>query len=65
MGFSFGSFGWSGEAAVQANDWLKEMGVEIVREPLKLKFASSDADFQACFDAGVELGKLLLEKAKQ
>lgn len=65
MGFSFGSFGWSGEAAVQANDWLKEMGVEIVREPLKLKFASSDADFQACFDTGVELGKLLLEKAKQ
>ncbi len=65
MGFSFGSFGWSGEAAVQANDWLKQMGVEIVREPLKLKFASSDADFQACFDAGVELGKLLLEKAKQ
>ena len=38
---------------------------EIVREPLKLKFASSDADFQACFEAGEQLGKLLLEKAKQ
>ena len=65
IGATFGSFGWSGEAAVQAAEILKSMNAEMPEEPLKLKFASSEEDFQKCFDFGVRIGKLLLERAKQ
>jgi len=64
IGCTFGSFGWSGEAPVQANEWLKSMGVEVIEEPLKLKFASSDDDFRKCFELGERIGKNLLERAK-
>lgn len=65
IGATFGSFGWSGEAAVQAAEILKSMNAEMPEEPLKLKFASSQEDFQKCFDFGVRIGRLLLERAKQ
>ena len=65
IGATFGSFGWSGEAAVQAAEILKSMNAEMPEEPLKLKFASSEEDFQKCFDFGVRIGRLLLERTKQ
>ena len=65
IGATFGSFGWSGEAAVQAAEILKSMNAEMPEEPLRLKFASSQEDFQKCFDFGVRIGRLLLERAKQ
>lgn len=65
IGATFGSFGWSGEAAVQASEILKSMNAEMPEEPLKLKFASSEEDFQKCFDFGVRIGRLLLERTKQ
>ena len=65
IGGTFGSFGWSGEAPVQAAEVLKAMNAELIGEPLKLKFASSEEDFRKCFDFGVKIGNLLLERAKQ
>ena len=65
IGGTFGSFGWSGEAPAQAMEILKSMNVELPEEPLKLKFASSEEDFRKCFDFGVRIGNLLLERAKQ
>ena len=65
IGASFGSFGWSGEAPAQAAEMLKAMNAELAEEPLKLKFASSEEDFQKCFDFGVRIGNMLLERAKK
>lgn len=57
-GAAFGSFGWSGEAAAQITEQLKAMNCETL-EPLKLKFASSKEDFEACFNYGVQIGESL------
>lgn len=65
IGASFGSFGWSGEAPAQAAEMLKAMNAELAEEPLKLKFASSEEDFRKCFDFGVRIGNMLLERAKK
>ena len=64
IGCAFGSFGWSGEAPAQIDECLKNMGVEVTEEPLKLKFASSEEDFRKCFELGEKIGKTLLERAK-
>ncbi len=62
LGGSFGSFGWSGEAPGQIAEQLKAMNIEMAADPLKLKFASANADFDACFDYGEKIGKMILEK---
>ena len=53
---AFGSFGWSGEAVAQITEQLKAMNCETF-EPLKLKFASSEEDFETCFEYGVMIGE--------
>ena len=55
-GAAFGSFGWSGEAVAQITEQLQAMNCETL-EPLKLKFASSKEDFEACFQYGVQIGE--------
>ncbi len=58
-GFAFGSYGWSGEAPRQIDTLLREMGVEVVEEPLRIQYAPSDADLQRCRDLGERLGHAL------
>ena len=55
-GAAFGSFGWSGEAVAQITEQLNAMNCETI-EPLKLKFASSKEDFEACYEYGVKIGE--------
>ncbi len=62
MGFTFGSYGWSGEAAGQVDALLKEMGVEIIAEPLKNKNVPGEALLAECFERGQELGGRILER---
>ena len=57
-GAAFGSFGWSGEAAAQITEQLNAMNCETM-EPLKLKFASTKEDFEACFEYGVKIGEAI------
>ena len=55
---AFGSFGWSGEAVAQITEQFNAMNCEVL-EPLKLKFASSKEDFEACFNYGATIGESL------
>jgi flavorubredoxin len=59
IGAAFGSFGWSGEAPGILEQMLAEMKVEIVSEPLKVKYVPSGEDLARCRELGETLaGKL-------
>jgi flavorubredoxin len=57
MGFAFGSYGWSGEAAVQIDAVMKEMGIEITGEPLRVKNVPNETIRQECYARGEALGE--------
>ncbi len=65
LGASFGSFGWSGEAAVHIGDVLKEMKVEIIGAPLKVQHAPTEDDLRRCHDLGEEMARQLRIKSKE
>jgi flavorubredoxin len=61
IGAAFASYGWGGESAAQLNTILTEMKVELVSEPLKVKYVPNDEDLSRCFDLGVNIAKRLKE----
>ena len=52
---AFGSYGWSGEGVARIEGALKEAGLQIVREGLRVKWQPSDADLAQCRAMGREL----------
>jgi len=62
LGATFGSFGWSGEGAKQAAEYLAQMKIEQPEPPLSVKYVP-DADVLArCRELGGRLGAALLAK---
>ncbi|OGV32486.1 MAG: MBL fold metallo-hydrolase [Lentisphaerae bacterium GWF2_45_14] len=64
IGVAFGSYGWGGEAAKQVDDILKSMDVEIVSEPLRMKYVPKENDLKKCFELGAAISATLREKTK-
>lgn len=62
IGFSFGSFGWSGESVSQLNEYLAAMKVEMINEGLLFKYSPTAEELKQCFDAGAELANKLIAK---
>ena len=58
-GFAFGSYGWSGEGATQAQSILQEMKMDLIMDEIKVKFVPKDEDLKNCYNAGKELGKAI------
>ena len=65
IGAAFGSFGWSGEAVAQINDYLKAMNVELVSDGLKLKYVPAEAELAQAYELGKLIGEKLLEKVQK
>ena len=65
IGTAFGSYGWSGEAAGQVMDILKEMKVEPVGDVLRVKHAPDREALAGCFALGQSLGQALRSKVKE
>ena len=61
VGLAFGSYGWSGEAVGQLNEYLKEIQAEVIHEGLKVKYAPTEEVLKTC----EELGRLLAQKVKE
>ena len=61
MGAAFGSFGWSGEAAGYINEILEDMKVEIIAEPLNIKYVPDSDDLDKCFTLGKSVARKLGE----
>ncbi len=62
IGASFGSYGWSGEAVKQLNQYLTDTGVELLDEGIRVKYVPNSDDLNKCYELGLKIGKALLEK---
>jgi flavorubredoxin len=65
VGTAFGSFGWSGEAAGQLIDMMKEMKIEIVADPLRVKHGPDRDVLAACYGLGQSIGTTLDERVSK
>jgi len=61
IGAAFGSYGWSGEATVQVEEYLRQMGIELAAPAMKLKFVPDAAALSQCR----EFGKAIAAKLKE
>lgn len=59
IGAAFGSYGWSGEAVKQLEEYLGAMNVELVAESVRLKYAPMDEDLVKCYELGLRVGREL------
>lgn len=61
IGAAFGSYGWNTSAADQVHETLKELKVELLREPLVVKYVPRDADLLACREFGRQVAAKVCE----
>ncbi len=59
VGAAFGSFGWSGEAVKDITAYLNDMEVELVGEPVKVKYVPDAATLAECRQLGKMVAKRL------
>lgn len=62
IGAAFGSYGWSGEAVKQLEEYLAAMNVERVGESIKQKYVPLASDLEKCYQLGRQVGEALLAK---
>lgn len=65
LGAAFGSYGWTGEAPAIIAEELKEMGVEMVAEPLKVKFIPDSRALANCRQLGTQIAQSIKEKVRK
>jgi flavorubredoxin len=63
VGAAFGSYGWSGESTKYLAEYLEEMKVESVAEPLKVKYVPDAVSLAECRQLGREVAERLEEVA--
>lgn len=59
VGAVFGSYGWSGEAVKDIAAYLKDMKVELIGEPMKVKYVPDAAALLVCRRLGEAVAKRL------
>lgn len=62
IGAAFGSYGWSGEACVQVEEYFKQMGVEPAAPALRVRFVPDAAALSQCRDFGQAVAARLRER---
>ena len=62
IGAAFGSYGWSGEACSQVEEYLRQMNVELVAPALRLKFVPDAAALNQCREFGRSVASRLRER---
>ncbi|PIR17334.1 MAG: MBL fold metallo-hydrolase [Deltaproteobacteria bacterium CG11_big_fil_rev_8_21_14_0_20_49_13] len=61
IGAAFGSYGWGGEALEQLNQWMKDIGIELVSDGVKVKYVPREEDLVKCFELGRDAAARLKE----
>ncbi len=56
----FGSYGWSGEGAKHISDALKNMGFNVVNEPIQFKYQLTTEELNQCIEYGDKFAKSLV-----
>jgi flavorubredoxin len=62
LGFAFGSYGWSGQAAGQIQEVMKELKWELPKEIVKINYIPETDEMESLKNIGRELGDILKEK---
>jgi len=62
VGATFGSFGWSGEATKHLDGIMSDMGVELVRDGLRVQYVPGEGDLAECRKLGVEVARKMKER---
>ncbi len=62
---SFGSYGWSGEAARLINSTLANLKLNVQGEGVFVKFTPHEDEYAICYDYGKKIGEKLAENTKQ
>ncbi|MCX7823204.1 MAG: flavodoxin domain-containing protein [Syntrophobacterales bacterium] len=62
IGFAFGSYGWSGEAAGIISQYLSDMKVEqIIDQPFRIQYVPDHEALKKCYELGRKLGERIKE----
>ena len=64
VGATFGSYGWSGEAVKHLDTHMREMGVNLLRDGLRVKYVPDDEALAGCRNLGLEVARSLMESLK-
>lgn len=63
LGAVFGSYGWSGEAISILAEELKGIGIELVADPLKVKFVPDEEALRQCREMGSLIARRIEERS--
>lgn len=63
VGFAFGSYGWGKGGPEAVDACLRDIGIDILREPLKARYKPSEAVLDECRAAGGMLAGIALKQA--
>lgn len=58
---TFGSYGWTGEAAKDIAEILAGMKLDVIHEPYRIKYIPTKEDLIECREFGRKIGLLSLE----
>jgi flavorubredoxin len=61
VGGAFGSYGWSGEASKNLQQWLTGLGLNVINDPLRINYVPNADDMAACRQFGMDIAKATLE----
>ncbi len=61
--FAFGSYGWGKGASEALDEWMKSMGWEILREPIRSQYRPTPSILEECRAAGADLASKAKEMA--
>jgi flavorubredoxin len=56
--FAFGSYGWAKKSADIINQYLQDMNLDIVNDPIYSNWRPTEDVLKTCFNAGQKLGKI-------
>lgn len=62
VGAAFGSFGWSGESIKKLSEFLDEMNIEVVQDPVTSRYVPDGDIYDQCYALGEAVGKRVVEK---
>ncbi|MFW6061780.1 MAG: flavodoxin domain-containing protein, partial [Planctomycetota bacterium] len=59
LGGVFGSYGWSGEAPKQLAAWMNDMDVEVINDPLRVRYVPQGDGLSQCYQLGLDVADRL------
>jgi flavorubredoxin len=65
IGGSFGSYGWSGEAAKLVQKELEAMKFDIIEPGLRIQYRPDKESLDACFEYGKKVGEAVISGSKE